>query len=592
MQVLVLLAERRGTVVSREDLINGCWEGRIVGEDAIQRCIARLRDLARRTNAFGIETLPRVGYRLDVTPGGEPVVPRVRRPSRLVAVGLLAIFALAAAIGLQRWWTKDAPLRVQVDTLQVIAGKDAQTLAPTFQGTIVDVLNQSGIPTIAGERPALLGWFSRPAVVLRGSVAQAGRQLTVHLTLEDVPSGLTLWSERFEQEVESAAPLADAVAGAATETIDKVLELRMQKGLHPDPEIVALHIRGAALVSNPQFLREGGPREIYEQIVARAPDSAGGRALLALALVNEAQRATPADRPAFFARSGKIAREAIRIDPYAAGAAYDALVQAMRAQRPHDIVAAEDLLLEGLRDAPDYAFLSMRECRLLTDVGRPREAMRHCERALALRPFAGPIGHSHANALIVTGNVRLAEQALRRAARYNPDHMATRWRLFLLEAFEGSPALAWDLLHDPATQPLNMSQQLLETLEKYLVSRRSGHRADRDAAAEAMQSAVTHEQMPLDAAIMALTSLGHLDDAFATLRSPDMADRLYSGGSAFLFRPATAPLRADPRFWDIAARLGLARYWTVRGKWPDMCSREIPLAICKAETAKVLSAER
>jgi len=227
-------------------------------------------------------------------------------------------------------------------------------------------------------------------VVLRGSVAQAGRQLTVHLTLEDVPSGLTLWSGRFERDVASAALLADAAAGAATQTIDKILELRMQKGLRPDPDIVALHIRGATLVSSPQFLREGGPREIYEQIVAHAPNSAGGHALLALALVNEAQRATLADRTAIFARSAKVAREAIPIDPYAAGATYDALVQAARAQRPHDIVAAEDLLLEGLRGAPDYAFLSMRECRLLTDIGRPSEAMRHCERALALRAIRRP----------------------------------------------------------------------------------------------------------------------------------------------------------------------------------------------------------
>lgn len=130
------------------------------------------------------------------------------------------------------------------------------------------------------------------------------------------------------------------------------------------------------------------------------------------------------------------------------------------------------------------------------------------------------------------------------------------------------------------------------TLEKFIVSRRSGRAADRGAAVEAVRSALRQDQLPLDAAIMAFTSLGHLDDAFATLLSPRMDDRLYSAGSAFHFRPATAALCADPRFWNIAARLGLARYWTVRGKWPDMCSREIPLAICKAETAKVLSAER
>ena len=39
MQVLVVLARRRGQVVSRDQLIEECWAGRVVGEDAINRCI-------------------------------------------------------------------------------------------------------------------------------------------------------------------------------------------------------------------------------------------------------------------------------------------------------------------------------------------------------------------------------------------------------------------------------------------------------------------------------------------------------------------------------------------------------------------------
>ena len=46
MQVLVALAQRRGEVVSRDELIQRCWGGRVVGEDSINRCIFRLRKLA------------------------------------------------------------------------------------------------------------------------------------------------------------------------------------------------------------------------------------------------------------------------------------------------------------------------------------------------------------------------------------------------------------------------------------------------------------------------------------------------------------------------------------------------------------------
>ena len=65
MQVLVVLAGRRGQVVSRRELIDGCWGGAAVGDDAINRCIQGLRRLGGTHGGFSILTVPRVGYRLD-----------------------------------------------------------------------------------------------------------------------------------------------------------------------------------------------------------------------------------------------------------------------------------------------------------------------------------------------------------------------------------------------------------------------------------------------------------------------------------------------------------------------------------------------
>ena len=66
MQVLVCLARAEGAVVSRDDLIRCCWGGRIVGEDAINHCVAKVRQIASTADApaFAIETIARVGYRL------------------------------------------------------------------------------------------------------------------------------------------------------------------------------------------------------------------------------------------------------------------------------------------------------------------------------------------------------------------------------------------------------------------------------------------------------------------------------------------------------------------------------------------------
>src|SRR5271170_4974576 len=73
MQVLVALFHADGRVVSRDELVTRCWEGRIVGEDAINRAIGRLRRLseADREASFAVETIPRVGYRLMVA--GRPL---------------------------------------------------------------------------------------------------------------------------------------------------------------------------------------------------------------------------------------------------------------------------------------------------------------------------------------------------------------------------------------------------------------------------------------------------------------------------------------------------------------------------------------
>ncbi len=92
MQVLVTLARAAGSVVSRDELVRLCWSGRIVGDDAINSCVAKVRRLAGLAGeplAFKVETIPRVGYRLkllDHAPtsvAAAPVeLPRLRKPSK------------------------------------------------------------------------------------------------------------------------------------------------------------------------------------------------------------------------------------------------------------------------------------------------------------------------------------------------------------------------------------------------------------------------------------------------------------------------------------------------------------------------------
>lgn len=118
MQVLVALAQADGRVVSRDELVERCWDGRIVGENALHRVISRLRHLAATLGGFELETVNRVGYLLrpasvldalaDATPA---------RAADRVAINRRAMIAVAAVVtaggagGLLAWrslGTRDA----------------------------------------------------------------------------------------------------------------------------------------------------------------------------------------------------------------------------------------------------------------------------------------------------------------------------------------------------------------------------------------------------------------------------------------------------------------------------------------------------
>jgi len=97
MQMLVALHRADGGVVSKDDLIGLCWEGRVVGEDAINRVVSRLRHDAveKAGGAFKVETITKVGYRLVGADGaarnGGAAGPVDRRRALAIGGSVLAV---------------------------------------------------------------------------------------------------------------------------------------------------------------------------------------------------------------------------------------------------------------------------------------------------------------------------------------------------------------------------------------------------------------------------------------------------------------------------------------------------------------------
>jgi DNA-binding winged helix-turn-helix (wHTH) protein/tetratricopeptide (TPR) repeat protein len=106
MQLLVALHRAEGGVVSKNDLSQLVWEGRIVGEDAINRVVSRLRAVAEKQagGVFRVETITKVGYRLvtadDRASQTNPFIathrePLFRRREALIGGSVAAVGAIA-----------------------------------------------------------------------------------------------------------------------------------------------------------------------------------------------------------------------------------------------------------------------------------------------------------------------------------------------------------------------------------------------------------------------------------------------------------------------------------------------------------------
>ena len=101
MQVLVALGRAGGEPVSREALIEYCWSGRVVTDGALNRSIAQLRKVLRDPG-IQVDTIPKVGYRLQAAGASAAVVAPVAPVARvepMVLVEAVAPVGSVAPIG-------------------------------------------------------------------------------------------------------------------------------------------------------------------------------------------------------------------------------------------------------------------------------------------------------------------------------------------------------------------------------------------------------------------------------------------------------------------------------------------------------------
>ena len=211
MQVLVALLRAEGRILSRDELLNTCWPGVLVGEDALNRVMGRLRRLAAGigAGAFKIETVTKVGYRLSpstVEAVASPPAARQPEAARTPSVCVLP-FTNMSDDPQQEFFSDGVSEDIITDLSKVSAlFVVARTTAFVYRGMTFDVAK------VAGELNV--------SHVLEGSVRKADGRVRITAQLIDGATGGHVWAERYDRELKDIfalqAEISEAIVAALT----------------------------------------------------------------------------------------------------------------------------------------------------------------------------------------------------------------------------------------------------------------------------------------------------------------------------------------------------------------------------------------
>src|SRR3954452_9409085 len=217
MQVLVALVQARGSVVSQSDMVVRCWHGLSVSDDAIYRCISKLRKLAADypDAPFAIEAIPGVGYRLTASGLAEdgpaiastaPHDNRYRFRALTVAATCLVLIMAGAGLWMLSGRALDhRPLRVAVQPFEALSDSaEARSLTRRIPNEVVNALGDSQIETVLAGEQAGKGPVTpaspAPGLIVTGILRADGRNVIVDVRIENGGARTALWSTQFKRD--------------------------------------------------------------------------------------------------------------------------------------------------------------------------------------------------------------------------------------------------------------------------------------------------------------------------------------------------------------------------------------------------------
>jgi DNA-binding winged helix-turn-helix (wHTH) protein/tetratricopeptide (TPR) repeat protein len=558
LKVLILLTRRKAEVVTREQLIDQCWDGRFIGDDVINRAISTLRGFAARAGGFRIETVPKAGYRLVETP-------QARLAWRRRGVGTVAIVALLVAAS--GWLLFSPPSADSTLAVEPVSSNP----------TSVTVAREIGVRLAAMQSTNLYGFRvmapatspRHPDLVLQVNGAERLQAPSVDLALIAGRDKSILWAGHFQQSPSGDHDIAGEAAIAATLALSCALDVLSQHSERMSADTLRLYINGCARLAGELDETAAQVIPVFQKVIGQAPRFAAAwdQLLYAEAL------AAPWERdPALFAeiRRHLQTSRGLGIDVESTAMAEAALLPLQAYGKRTEV------LKRGLERHPHAASLELTLADALMDVGRRADAMGRAAHAAALDPISPAIRGEYIWILAHSGRIQEARKQLEIAEELWPSAPKIYSVRLSFEVRYGNPRAALDVIRWGA--PAGSAP-----MSAYAEARLDPRTDNVDRAISLGRFAYRRVPASFSILLQALAQFGRTDEALQELlRVPDTTVI----HTEPFFRPMMRNLWRDPRFIKAMSRWGLVSYWRESGKWPDFCfDPKLPYD-CKAEAAK------
>jgi len=580
LKVLITLVSARGEVVTRDELVQLCWDGRIVGDDVINRSISLLRHFAERAGGFEIETVPRVGYRL--IEGAPEAAARPRR--RWMAAGAVVVLGLVGLTGWVRFEDRSAdqgaPPTPSISVMPFVAQAGdplARQVALAAPDSLAHMLSESGFEDVrvdtAGPADAQSDY------ILSGDVRRSATTLSATVRMVSRRDGTVAFAHDFSAPAAAAADLPDRIgATAAADLAWTGAQMVLDPQEHLDPQVASELMSSMTLT-----VEDGDSLRAYQlarRAAAQAPSSAMAQLTFAIQTAFSMVSIPGNERPAALALGRGASDRALAMAPQFG----DVYLTWCLLHSPVHMSECEVHARKALSVDSSSAFVPGLLSSLFEEAGRIDDALQFGRQSLANDPYKPAKLGRMVRLLEVAGNDAEADRIYREAARLWPGNPKVQGARLAGLAEAGDYAAIARLGASDTDDPMLD----LATVKALVPAWRAHDRSQ-------VSRACSEGLKPLTRwmCMNMLADVGDFDGAFAMARdlypswqapSGTDEDRLWLDNpdgfvTEFLTGPAGKALRTDPRFLGLARSEGLLDYWRKDGP-PDFCKPPRPEAVC------------